>query len=361
MYNKGDSSFLLRPKFMSTEVAEAMLDRIAAYALRHEIDEVILALHGGEPLLAGREWVGWFLDRARRVADASGFSVAIAIQTNGTLLDAEWLELFSEHEVRVGVSCDGPQEIHDAARVDFGGRGSYAEVRRALELLAETEAYGSQHWGVLTVANPEVPGSVVLKHFAEIGAPRVDFLWPDYHHDDPPPWPPGTLGDYYRELFDFWYDELDSPPGIRWFESAISLLLGGRSKLDALGPQPITDIMVESDGTWEPLDTLRTCGNGMTRTGLDVRECDVEAIWDIPLYQTGLRNQELLPQTCRECPFSRVCGGGYLSHRYRSDTGFANTSVHCDDLLAVLTHIRARVAADLREAALIGPGTPKEV
>jgi uncharacterized protein len=355
MYNKGDTSFLGRPKFMSSEVAEAMLHRIAAYARRHEIDEIILALHGGEPLLAGRDWVGWFLDRASGIGKDSGVSFAVAIQTNGTLLDADWLELLSEHDVRVGVSCDGPQEVHDAARVDFGGRGSYAEVRRALELLAQT--YGSEHWGVLTVANPEVPGSMVLRHFAEIGTPRVDFLWPDYQHDDPPPWSPGTLGAYYCELFDYWYDELESPPGIRWFESAISLLTGGSSRIDTVGPQPITDIMVESDGTWEPLDSLRICGNGITRTGLDVREQDVEAIWDVPLYRIGLYNQELLPAKCRACAFRNVCGGGYISHRYRSDTGFANTSVHCEDLIAVLAHIRARVEADLREASLIAAGS----
>src|SRR5436190_18932282 len=116
-------------------------------------------------------------------------------------------------------------------------------------------------WGVLTVANPEVRGDTILRHFADIGVPAVDFLWPDYHHDDPPPWPSGALARYYRELFDCWYDELESPPRIRWFESLISLLLGGDSDIDALGGQPITDVMVESDGTWEPLDTLRTCEN----------------------------------------------------------------------------------------------------
>jgi uncharacterized protein len=349
MYNKGDTSFRDRPKFMSRPVASAMLNRIAAYGRRHEIPRISLALHGGEPLLVGRDWAEWFLDEARRVGDAAGVSFAFAMQTNGTLLDEDWVELLARHDVRLGVSCDGPPEVHDRERVDHGGRGSYAEVRRAIELLA---AGYPGRWGVLTVANPEVPGSSVLEHFAELGVPHVDFLWPDFHHDDPPPWPSGTLGAYYRELFDCWYDELDSRPRIRWFESVISLLLGGTSDIDALGGDPITDVMVESDGTWEPLDTLRTCENGITRTGLDALTHDVEAIWDVPLYQTGLRNQELLPRTCLECPFRHVCGGGYLAHRYRRQTGFANPSVHCADLLDVLWHVRGRVAADLEPVCL---------
>jgi uncharacterized protein len=351
MYNKGDTSFRDRPKFMSQEVAAAMLGRLVAYAARHKLTELELALHGGEPLLAGREWVSWFLDEAQAAADSGGISFTVAVQTNGTLLDGAWLELLSSHDVRVGVSCDGPQQWHDANRRDFSGRGSYTKVRHALILLADV--WGSRNWGVLTVANPEVPGSAVLQHFADIGVPNVDFLWPDYHHDDPPPWPPGVLAAYYCELFDYWYDELPSPPRIRWFESAMQLLLGGRPSFDGLGPQPVSHVMVESDGSWEPLDTLRICEDGMTRTGLSVRTHDIEDLCTVPLYQAGLHNQELLPQVCRDCAFRRVCGGGYLTHRYRRDTGFANPSVHCADLLAVLTHIRARIIADLNRA--MGP------
>jgi uncharacterized protein len=350
MYNKGDTSFMFRPKFMSDEVAAVMLRRIASYAKRHELPRIFLALHGGEPLLVGHDWVRRFLDEACRIADAAGIDFAFAMQTNGTLLDEEWLELLGRHRVKIGVSCDGPPEIHDRARVDHGGRGSYAEVRRALDLLAER--YRGV-WGVLTVADPEVSGRLVLDHFADIGVPDVDFLWPDFHHDDPPPWPSGTLAAYYNELFDYWYDELETPPRIRWFESVISLLLGGRSDIDALGGEPVTDVMVESDGTWEPLDSLRTCENGITRTGLDVRTWDVEAIWSVPLYEAGLRNQELLPQVCLECAFRNVCGGGYLAHRYSRKTGFANPSVHCADLLEVLWHIRARVASDLETTCLM--------
>ena len=349
MYNKGDSSFEGRPKFMSAEVARQALVRIAAYAQRHELDEISLALHGGEPMLAGRRWIAGFLQDGQRIAAEAGISFRFAMQTNGTLLDAEWLALFGAYEVRIGISCDGPAEWHDRMRPDLLGRGSYASVRRGLDLLKSS--YGS-NWGVLAVADPTFDGPTVLRHFAEIGVPSVDFLWPDHHHDDPPPWPAGALGRYFCDLFDLWYAGLAEPPHVRWFESAISLLTGGPSFIDSLGPHPITDVMLESDGTWEPLDVLRTCGNGITRTGLCASDHDPEAIWAMPLFQTGLHNQALLPEGCRACSFRHVCGGGYLPHRFKRETGFANASVHCADLLTTLEHIRSRIAEDLRRAGV---------
>ena len=346
MYNKGDWSYRLRPKFMSRDVAEAMLSRIAGYAQRHNLKKIALALHGGEPLLIGPEWVQWFLEQAHAVASSAGIAFAFGIQTNGTLLDTNWVDLLSTNKVTIGVSCDGPEEWNDLGRPDFTGSGSYTKVRAAIALLAATRG---ADWGVLTVVNPLAPPRAVLKHFVDLGVDQIDFLWPEYNHDSGPPWPTGALAQYYCELFDYWYNELASPPKIRWFKNAMVLLLGGRSDCDMLGTNPVTDIMVESDGTWEPLDTLRICGNGMTRTGLDVRRCDVEEIWKAPLYQLGLRSQELLSDKCRSCGYRRICGGGYLPHRYRHDNGFANPSVHCADLLAVFSHIRQRIASDLEE------------
>jgi uncharacterized protein len=350
MYNKGDTSYLRRPKFMAKEIATAAMERIASYAARHNLPGITLALHGGEPLLIGRSWVQWFLKEIRRVEANSGTQFIVGLQTNGILLDADWIELLNAYRVTIGISCDGPEEWNDVQRIGADGSGSYKKVRSAMELLAATPG---TRWGVLTVVNPAAKGSAVLRHLADFGAQRVDFIWPDFNHDNPPPWPEGMLARYFCELFDYWYDEMSSPPKIRFFESAMSLMVGGASECDALGLHPVADIIVESDGTLEPLDTLRICGDGITRTGLDVRRHEVESIWKSPLYQMGLRCEELLSPQCQACDCRRICGGGYLPHRYRRATGIANPSVYCADLLELLTHIRQRIVTDLRQAGIL--------
>lgn len=350
MYNKGDTSYLRRPKFMTKEIATAALERIASYATRRNLPEIMLALHGGEPLMIGRSCVQWFLEEIRRVEAKNGTQFIVGLQTNGILLDADWIGLLNAYRVSIGISCDGPEEWNDLFRIGLDGRGSYRRVRSAMELLAATPG---TRWGVLTVVNPAAKGSAVLQHLADFGVQRVDFIWPDFNHDNPPPWPEGLLARYFCELFDYWYDKMPSPPKIRFFESAMSLMVGGASEYDALGLHPVADIVVESDGTWEPLDTLRICGNGITRTGLDVRRYEVESIWKSPLYQMGLHSEELLSPQCRACAYGEICGGGYLPHRYSRTAGIANPSVYCADLLELLVHIRQRIVADLRQAGIL--------
>ena len=72
------------------------------------------------------------LGRARRPVPAAGQRAVYTIQTNGTLLDEEWAAFFKENDFLVGISIDGPREIHDAYRVNKGGQGSFDQVMRGL-------------------------------------------------------------------------------------------------------------------------------------------------------------------------------------------------------------------------------------
>ena len=75
-----------------------------------------------------------------------GQRAAYTIQTNATLLDEEWAAFFKEHDFLVGVSIDGPRELHDAYRVDKGGKGSFDKVMRGLDALRSAGV----EWNALT-------------------------------------------------------------------------------------------------------------------------------------------------------------------------------------------------------------------
>lgn len=349
MYNMGDTSFLTKPKVMHQEIALQTLKKIYEYTERNSISEITLVLHGGEPLLVGRKWMEWYLESINQLAP-EGLKVNISLQTNGTLIDVEWITLFKQYNVSFGISIDGPPEAHDRFRVDHAGRGSYAQVRRAIELLVRLGKEAPK-WGVLIVANPEHSSVEVYNHLLELGVKRMDFLWPDYHYNQPPPWPKGSLAQYYKSLFDIWYRNKDLSIEIRWFENAIRLLLSGETKLDALGPQALTELVIETDGSIEPLDALRTCKDSMTRIGLNVSSNNIEDIYETELFKMCLHNQSLLPDQCHTCPVYEACGAGYMPHRWSDERGFQNTSIHCLDLYETLSHIKNSMIHDFKTAS----------
>lgn len=135
---------------------------------------VEVAWQGGEPTLMGLP----FFRRAVELLDTylhPGQSVVYTIQTNATKLDAEWAAFFREHEVLVGISIDGPREIHDTFRVTKGGRGSFDQVMRGLGHLRD----GGVEFNVLTTVHAanEQRGREVYRFLRdECGARFMQFI-----------------------------------------------------------------------------------------------------------------------------------------------------------------------------------------
>ena len=107
------------------------------------VAEVTIAWQGGEPTLMGLDFFRRSVELAERYL-RPGQRAVHTIQTNGTLLDREWAAFFREHDVLVGLSIDGPREIHDTYRVNKGGKGSFDEVMRGLGFLASWASSGTR-------------------------------------------------------------------------------------------------------------------------------------------------------------------------------------------------------------------------
>jgi uncharacterized protein len=342
IYQHEDRSYLRRPKLIGDEVYERTLAAMLDYCEARSDDHAMaLTYHGGEPTMVGAERFDRLAARAREVLGRR--LRLLAMQTNGVLLDGEWVEVLRRHQVRVSVSLDGPPEIHDAVRVDHHGRGSYAATVAGIKLLIE----GGIVPKVLSVVNPGFAGDEAYRHFRSLGIRSMDFLLPDITHDSKESFyggrGPTPVADYLIPAFDAWLDEDDPQVEVRLFSNLLRGFLGDEPGSDAFGNPAMSYLIVDTDGAIEALDALRVCEEGIAASGLNVlRQGFGDLAAGLPLVHRAVHEGFELPQGCRGCPEREVCGGGHLPHRYSRARGFDNPSAWCADILKLFAHIRER-------------------
>ncbi len=339
VYNHEDQSWRNRPKTIGDDVFDGTMRAIKNYCERRVNHSMFVTLHGGEPLLIG---AGRFEELATRCEKILGPCLAgLSVQTNGTLIDEDWVAAFHRHRTSIGLSLDGPPEVHDAVRVDHAGRGSYYDAMAGLEKLRQ----GGIPTGILCVISPGQDGLEIYRHFRRSGIKRMNFLLPDVSHDTKPRWyghtGPTPVADYLIPIFDEWVQEDDQSVFVRIFWGLLRQILGGFGETDVFGNPRLSYVVVETDGAIEALDALRVCRTGLGKSGLNVLHHDFDdlSVGD-PFLYGAIHSGVPLCSQCQACPERELCGGGYLPHRYSLAKGFDNPSVWCADILKLVAHIR---------------------
>jgi uncharacterized protein len=348
MYEMADQSWRDRPRCMSREIAEITGIRIGEHARSHGLRDVELILHGGEPLLAGKELISYLVAAARSAA-GPGVTVRASVQTNAVGLDDSYLKLFDDLDIRVGVSLDGSTEDHDRHRRFPSGRGSHAAVTAGLRRLTQ-DRYRHLFSGLLCTIDLRSDAIATYEALAAFGPPRVDFLLPHGTWDSPPPGrvpgaPDTPYADWLIRIFDQWYRA--PMTRVRLFEEIMHLLLGGESAAEMVGLAPSRMVVIETDGAIEQADTLKAAYPGAPQTGLHVTGDRLDAALLLPGMAARQMGERALSRTCHDCRVRQVCGGGLYAHRYRPGTGFANPSVYCPDLMRLIDHVRETMNADV--------------
>ncbi|WP_262055713.1 FxsB family cyclophane-forming radical SAM/SPASM peptide maturase [Streptomyces sp. STR69] len=368
LYEGPDQTWRDRPSAALPEVLDATASRIAEHAAQHRLRALSLVLHGGEPLLAGAERLARFTERVRTEAPG-GCTVHATVQTNGTLLTARRVDVLARHGIRIGLSLDGGLAAHNARRVDGAGRPSWPAAVRGARLLAERcpESYA----GILAVVDPVTEPVEWYESLLALRPPVLDLLLPHGNWSAPPPHlgPKTTVadrvttpyGDWLCAVFDRWWGAGRRETKVRLFEECIALLLGLRAGTESLGLAPFDAVVVETDGSIEQIDSLKSAYDGAARTGLDVFRNSFDDALGHPGVVARQAGAAALGAECRVCPLLEVCGGGHYAHRYRAGYGFANPSVYCVDLQRFIRHVAGRVAgaATAPNAVLTGTFVPQ--
>ena len=319
--------------------------RIAEHAAGHGLGTVQVVLHGGEPLLAGRA-------RLRQIATELHGALRgicrldLRIHTNGVLLNENLCELFAEHGIKVGISIDGDRAANDRHRRYADGRSSYEQVLRAIGLLRSR--FRQLYSGLLCTIDVANDPLVVYQTLIDLQPPRIDFLLPHATWDHPPVRTRAAdseYADWLIAIFDQWLSQ-GRPVQIRTFDSILSTLRGGESLSEALGLGPTSLAVIETDGSYEQVDSLKAAFDGAPETGMNVFDHGLDIVSQHPGIVARQQGAAGLCQSCQDCPVVTSCGGGLYTHRYRTGSGFANPSVYCADLLKLISHISSRRRAE---------------
>lgn len=341
VYEMADQGWRGLPKRMSPAIADKVVQRIAEHAGKRGLASVEVILHGGEPLLAGAEWLAHLVGSIHASVPAE---VNVAVQTNGTLLDRPMLTTLKSLGIAVGVSLDGDAEATGRHRRYANGRNSFNAVADGLERLRSPE-FSDCYSGILCTIDIENDPVATYEALLKFAPPALDLLLPHANWSSVPP--ATGYANWLISVFERWYSAPRQETEVRVFRELIQLILGKPGEVEGLGLLPSTLIVVDTDGSIKQLDSLSSTYPGAADTGCNVMSESFDDALDHPTTVARQIGANALSSQCLACPVMEICGGGLYPHRFKAGDGFRNPSVYCEDLLQLITHVRDRVVADL--------------
>jgi uncharacterized protein len=303
--------------------------------------ETVFSWHGGEPTTLGVDFFRKAVELQRKHKPA-GWRIRNGIQTNGVLLDGEWGRFLAAEDFRIGLSLDGPAELHDPYRVTRGGQPSHRQAMRGYEILRRHAV----HTDILCVVhnlNVRQP-LTVCRFLREIGCTFVGFL-PAVERapEGVSPYTPSAedYGAFLCKIFDEWVARDTDRMAVQIFEEAARPALGMEHSLcvfrETCGQIPV----IEHNGDFFPcdhyVDREHRLGN--------IRETPLGELLESPAQRAfGEAKRDALPRYCRECEVLAMCHGGCPKYRFiRTPDGEEGLNYLCAGLKRFFLHSRAPI------------------
>ena len=343
-FNAGDDSYTSHPAYISQSTVEGVADFLATTASESGLTTLQIDFHGGEPTMLKKYR---FDEMCMTFRDRLGFipNLELAMQTNAMLIDDEWIALIAKHDIKVGVSLDGPKEMNDRYRVDHRGRGTYDGTVAGMHRLMEARKDGrlSHGFGLICVADHEHDARTVMMHFVkDLGLKDLHFTFPLMTHDGNGPEKMAPYAKYMCDIFDTWVELNDPRIRIRFIDKLMGLLLGGSQRLASYQETLAmnTAFTIASSGEVVAADDDRVAtyafGNGVIASG----GFSVSDFFGIDPMRRYFDAIAVRSETCKACCWGNVCDGGEAlggnTQRFSSKNGFDNPSIYCGGLSALL-------------------------
>lgn len=332
---------------MSEELLETYIRQYIEGASQQNIS---FCWHGGEPLMAGLPFFEKAMELQRKYAD--GKVIENTLQTNGILVNDDWCRLFKENNFLIGLSLDGPEDIHDAFRRDCGGAPTFARVMRAVELMkkhgvefnilatvnARSEERGVEVYKFLTSINPYIQFLPVVESVRMRPGKRPLIVSPDEEDAVPAPWSVSSkgYGKFMCDVFDEWVKYDVGRNFVQLFDVILGNWCGVPPSLCAFAEVCGDGLVVEHNGDVYSCDhfvypeyRLGNIATDELATMYSSRE----------QHSFGRDKRDALPMECKRCNYYFLCHGECPKHRFEyAKNGEPYMNVLCEGYKMFFRH-----------------------
>ena len=337
---------------MPDEVHEAYIRQLLE---AHQVPQVTIAWQGGEPTLMGLDFFRRSVELQKKYRKP-GTRIENTFQTNGILLDDDWCRFFHDNAFLVGLSLDGPKELHDVHRKDKGGQGTFDRVLAAARRL---QAHRVEFNILCTVNsdNSRRPLDVYRFFRDELGARYIQFI-PIVERDNDTGYQEGhtvtdrsvtpeEFGRFLIAIFDEWVSKDVGETFVLNFDGALAGWLDMAGTVCIFGPTCGLGLALEHNGDLYSCDHFVEpkflLGNILETPLIDLVASEQQL-------KFGRDKKDTLPRSCRECEFLRVCHGECPKNRFvEAPGGEPGLNYLCAGYKAFFAHAdkAMRIMADL--------------
>jgi uncharacterized protein len=302
------------------------LKRMISSYLETQQPQYVFTWQGGEPTLMDVDFYKLAVKYQQEYA-AQGSTIANGLQTNGLLIDRNFAQFFARCHFLLGVSLDGPADIHDHYRKRKNGTGTYHDVIKGINYLAENEV----EFNIVTLvtqANVK-KGKETYQFLCEKG-----FYYHQYvecvEYDDKDQPLPYTItgeewGNFLCEIFDQWIKSDIHRVSVRLFDAVLSNIVENRYTVCTMGPQCGQYFVVEHNGDIFPCDFY-------VRDELKLGNIEQDNWHDLlasPVFTDFAAQKSKWHHHCNQCEYQPFCWGDCLKNRLYSPNNPGQLSRLC--------------------------------
>lgn len=329
MFNSNDFSYKQVPKTMSMETSKRIIDSLCEYLKEGNVQTFTLIIHGGEPFLWHFDNYNFLFDYVAKKNEEYNLQINIIVQTNGFLINSDLVNLFIKYKIPLGISIDGPKELHDKYRITHNNKPSYNKIIKNLYSILEW-GYDRNLIGLLSVVDPTFDVQSYFNWIKTLPINRINVLWPIEFNYNNTPWDYFHLekdfyirnplyGKWFADLFSIWFREDDPDIFIKSFYEIITLKLGSKSHSDSLVNDELAMLVIDTNGDIEYHDYFRAFKDGSIKTSYTIFKDKIRDVENDLIFAKCLHLKHQLPRICTHCEQVAVCGGGFLPGRMKDN------------------------------------------